>query len=80
MRRDEIDTFIIIATGGPARWMPDHRFVYHATPDSVHALCRPQLGVSENYRPSVKTDDRSNDLMTCATCAEMVRRRRVRAS
>jgi hypothetical protein len=73
MREDQIDTYVVIASGQTAVWLVSKQYIYHASVDGLRAVCNRAILVRENDCCGSEYD-RSNSLMTCRKCADRVRR------
>lgn len=77
-RRDEIDWFDRISDGKTALWMAGATtWLFHATVDGKVAVCSNRILVDRERDLYPRIADRSNDLMTCESCAKLVKRRRM---
>ncbi len=73
-RDDERKTFVVTSTGETCVWKGSRNCLWHATVDGLHAVCsRAIVLVEDDHYPS--TVDRSNDMMTCERCQDLVTRR-----
>src|SRR5579863_7997050 len=74
MRADQLRAFVLISTGATVVWKSGKRtLIWHASVDGLHGVCSPHVLVTD-ADPYPSTYDRSNDLMTCIRCQELVRR------
>lgn len=76
MRADQLQTFVVIATGQAAVWLPSRSLtgIYHASVDGLRACCNRSILVAEDG--SEIFEDRSDCTMTCDACARRVKRLR----
>ena len=72
-RDDETKTFVRIDTRQTVVWAArKDGWLWHATSDGIHAVCRSDVIVDLDHDPFPSTVDRSDDLMTCVRCQERV--------
>ena len=78
-REDEKQRFVLIKDPCvTAIWKAQpNSCLFHATVNGLVSVC-PARAVLTDEDPYPSTFDRSNDMMTCDLCAEMVRRVKVR--
>jgi len=78
IRRDLIDAFVRMSDGAIVKWYEARKsFLFHASADNVTAVCNSLVRVITRGRPNVwDVEDRSNDIMSCRKCQELVRRAR----
>jgi len=76
VRLDEEALFVRISDGASVVWKngaPRGGYLWHATVDGLHAVCSSAVIVGDED-PYPSTPDRSDDMMTCNSCAGLVKR------
>jgi hypothetical protein len=74
MREDQLHAFVVIATGQTAVWMVSRNYLFHASVDGLRAVCNRAILVHGSDFGDGWGEDRSKSTLTCAGCAERVRR------
>jgi len=72
-RADQLRTFVKRDTRETVVWAAGrNRFLWHATVDRLHSICNRNIIIDVENNPYPSTHDRSNDLMTCMSCQDLV--------
>jgi hypothetical protein len=72
-RNDELVVYIHLRTRQTVVWAATRKgWLWHATTDGIHAVCKSSIVVDLNHDPWPSTVDRARDLMTCVRCQERV--------